>query len=345
MPLPTIQVVEIINSVLSELNASLGIKKNVVAGLYGAKNSSTKNKTLILARASHMRRLASVLGGHGYTVKLVGTKNWRATTKMVMDLLAEVKEAMSGLDTDNTVLVLGMMDNSYFKARFEDGDAIPICRRIDGSFHVDGDIICSPLETARAAFQQVVPMLKALPEMDKILLTPLPRYLWTSCCADPQHAPNVKNEDHVVNMLADIESTNRAWRSICFHEKIRNIKLCNAGSVLAVKLMWGRDPVHPNITGYEKVAEYLLNGIASMEAKRASASLELLEADQVKRLLAEPEAGPSFKRGVCSGGDYVSRDSRWTNQGHKGYGGHGSRGGWANRGRGGWLGYRGRGKF
>jgi hypothetical protein len=171
-------------------------------------------------------------------VKLVETKHWRATTKMVMDLLAEVKEAMSGLVTDNTVLVLGMMDNSYFKARFEDDDAIPICRRIEGSFHVDGDIICSSLETARAAFLQVVPLLKALPELDKIFLTPLPRYLWTSCCADPQHAPNVKNEDHVDNMLADIQTTNRAWRSICSHEKIRNIKLCNAGSVLAVKQMW-----------------------------------------------------------------------------------------------------------
>jgi hypothetical protein len=86
-----------------------------------------------------------------------------------------------------------------------DGDAIPICRPIDGSFHVDGDIICSPLETVRAAFSQVVPLLKALPEVDKIFMTPLPRYLWRSCCADPQHAPNVKTDDHVVNMLADIE--------------------------------------------------------------------------------------------------------------------------------------------
>jgi hypothetical protein len=82
-----------------------------------------------------------------------------------------------------------------------------------------------------------------------------------------------------------------------------------------------------------------------MEDKRASASLELLEADQAKRPFTEPEAGPSFKRGVLSGGDFVSRDSRWTNQGQQGYGGRGGHSGWANRGHGGWSSYRGRGKF
>jgi hypothetical protein len=348
-PLSTTTVIDIINSALTELNTSLGLKKMCVASLNGAESEYTVKKNMILAGASHMKRLSTVLSGHGYSVKLVETKNWRATTQLVSTLLVDVQAALAGLDRDNTVLVIGVLDNSYFKARFEDGDAIPICRRIDGSFHVDGDVICSPLETARTAFSQLVPLLKALPEVDKVFLAPLPRYLWRSCCADPQHAPNIHSEDHVVNMLAEIETANRAWRGICFREKVRNVKLCNAGSVLAVKHLWNTDPVHPTIEGYEKVAEYILNGVQSMEARRSAANLEMMEAEPAKRPLTDPEAGPSYKRGYWTSGEFVSRDTRWISQEQQGFGGQrgrgGGRGGWNPRGRGGWPGFRGRGNF
>jgi hypothetical protein len=63
--------------------------------------------------------------------------------------------------------------------------------------------------------------MKALPEYDKLLLTPIPRYLWSSCCEDPTHAPNVAADEHLVTMLADLEATSRRgyravwtfWRS------------------------------------------------------------------------------------------------------------------------------------
>jgi hypothetical protein len=146
-------------------------------------------------------------------------------------------------------------------------------------------------------------------------------------------------------MLADIETANRTWRGICFREKVRNVKLCNASSVLAVKHLWGNDPVHPSIEGYEKVAEYILNGVQSMEARRSAANFEMMEAEPAKRPLPDPEAGPSYKRGYWTSGEFVSRDTRWINQEQQGFGGRGGHGGWIPRGRGGGPGFRGRGKF
>jgi hypothetical protein len=98
---------------------------------------------------------------------------------------------------------------------------------------VDSHIVCSPTETAKIAFLQLVPLLKAFPEYDKVILAPLPRYLWQGCCSDPTHAPNVQEPDHVEVMLGDIEATNRLWRGITFRERLRNVKVCNAGYLLA----------------------------------------------------------------------------------------------------------------
>jgi hypothetical protein len=49
---------------------------------------------------------------------------------------------MSG--EEEVVLVLGMFDNSFFQALYKDGNYCPISKRLDGSFHVDGDIACPP---------------------------------------------------------------------------------------------------------------------------------------------------------------------------------------------------------
>jgi hypothetical protein len=105
---------------------------------------------------------------------------------------------------------------------------------------------------------------------------------------------------------------------------------------------------HPFIEGYEKVAEHILNGIHSMEARRTASNLEMMEAEPPKRPLSEPEAGPSYKRGYWTSGEFVSRDARWINQEQQGFGGQrgrGGRGGWVQRGRGGSPGFGGRSKL
>jgi hypothetical protein len=68
------------------------------------------------------------------------------------------------------VLVLGMFDNSFFQALYKDGNYCPISKRLDGSFHVDGDIACPPTETSRRSFLQIIPLLKAFAEYDKQVL-------------------------------------------------------------------------------------------------------------------------------------------------------------------------------
>jgi hypothetical protein len=91
-------------------------------------------KILILVGASHMRRLEPVFN-MGYTVRLVETDiNWRATSKLAVDLLVNIREATGSDSVEDVVVILGVLDNTFFNARFEDGEAIPICKRLDGTY-------------------------------------------------------------------------------------------------------------------------------------------------------------------------------------------------------------------
>jgi hypothetical protein len=110
---------------------------------------------------------------------------------------------------EEAIVVLGVLDNSFYKARSEDGEVNNIARGEDGRYHVDGHIVCVPADTSRITFLQLIPLLKALPEYDKVVLAPLPRYLWRSCCLNARHAPNVADEDHIELQLANIEAANR----------------------------------------------------------------------------------------------------------------------------------------
>jgi hypothetical protein len=192
----------------------------------------------------------------------------------------------------------------------------------------------APLETSKAALFQLLPLLKALPEYDKLGLTPIPRYLWSSCCDDPTHAPNMAAEEHLVTMLADLEATSRSWRGICFREKLRNIKLCNVAGAVADKQFWGADPVHPVRASYDVIAGYLVKGLTTMEQKRLQSNVEILEVDSTKRPLPGEVILPPAKRQQWTTGndDFVSRQiNSWDTYGG-GRGRRGGRGSWGGRG-------------
>jgi hypothetical protein len=67
----------------------------------------------------------------------------------------------------------------------------------------------------------------------KILLAPLPRYLWQSCCADLEHGANVSEEGHAEHLLAGTAAVHKLWRGMTFRSKIRNMKITDLGKKIA----------------------------------------------------------------------------------------------------------------
>ena len=45
--------------------------------------------------------------------------------------------------------------------------------------------------------------LAVIEDQNKILIPPIPRYMFGGCCADGTHAPNTKEPDHAKDTLTD----------------------------------------------------------------------------------------------------------------------------------------------
>jgi hypothetical protein len=200
---------------------------------------------------------------------------------MVSGLQAEIVKATASMT--NPLLIFSLLDNTYFQTSQEDGSIIPHSRRADGSYHVDGDLICGPSESAKKNFLQLVPLFQSLVEMVKVLTVPLPRYLWRACCNDDDHVPNTRQDGYLDYQREDLDGCHRLWKGLAHREKLRNIKICNTSQLLFSRDMWLDDPVHPRQEAYDSVAKYLVRGVLDLEEKR-------------KTMIEEPEQHQPAKR-------------------------------------------------
>ncbi len=112
----------------------------------------------------------------------------------VQTIIPQVKEAVQKLDKDDHVIIQ-CLDNTAYYSRTEEGGDIPVRRYIDGEFHVEGDLVLASKERQYLMFECILPLLQAVGVRNIILVTPGPRYLYESCCALEEHAPNRMDEN------------------------------------------------------------------------------------------------------------------------------------------------------
>jgi hypothetical protein len=74
-----------------------------------------------------------------------------------------------------------------------------------GRYHVDGELVRAHQETSKQLFLNLLPLLRRFSSVPKIVLAPIPRYLYDPCCSDIEHLPNLESEDHVAKILVDLE--------------------------------------------------------------------------------------------------------------------------------------------
>jgi hypothetical protein len=248
---------------------------------------------------------------------------WRLVKKSVELLLTEIMAAIGESSGESVSLVFSMTDNAFYLARAEDVSLLPHCCAIDGIYHMGGDVVCSPIDSFCQVFLQIAPMLKEL-DHDKLLLVPLPRYLRTSCCADPEHGPNVYSEDHPDAILNGLAAVHKLWRGMVFRDRLRNLKFTNVSMQLASRELWQEDAVHLTDQGYTIIACHILQGIAGLEARRLPGEDNLDTHSGMKRAGQGELTGREIpKRQLTSSGYYVERQEQ-------------------HRGRGGWRPYGGR---
>jgi hypothetical protein len=186
---------------------------------------------------------------------------WRPNKSAALDMTAKVEEALQLL-TDDDIIVVHCFDNVAYMARSEEGGDLPIRKFVTGEYHVEGDLVLASKERLYMFFINCLPVLKLLENRKVIVLSPLPRYLYGSCCSRADHAPNRLEAGFEDAIRKSLQEVRNYYKDFLFTNGLRGFVILNPGHCVPFEdeegaELWGMDPVHPLQDGYRRIAAML----------------------------------------------------------------------------------------
>jgi hypothetical protein len=133
----------------------------------------------------------------GYEVTDLSQPSWLATAENIELLAGKINSLGLGGDA---IVVLELFGNSTFRFRqFDDTMALPF--RSGNGYHMEGEVGVCDDTTFQRLLTSVRPILDSVGSTYKILIPPLPRYLYTGCCTNKKHCTNLSEEDYEHKLL------------------------------------------------------------------------------------------------------------------------------------------------
>jgi hypothetical protein len=184
----------------------------------------------------------------------------------------KVSEAVTQLSSED-IIVIHCFDNVSFMARSEEGGDLPIRRYCDGEFHIEGELVLASKERLYMYF--CLPIFTLLEGRTVFFLTPMPRYLYTSCCERPDHAPNRTGEDFEDVFRKSLMECRSFYKDFLFTSGCKNINIINPGLCAPREdeegnQLWGPDPVHPREEGYAGIVNYICGELVRLREKESN---------------------------------------------------------------------------
>ncbi len=223
-------------------------------------------KRYIVVGSSHAGRLCGELSQMGHKVIDVIWPGWRVMPSTVLSMkeLLEKRIKEAGGCKHNDIYVFQLWDNTLHAAWAEELATIPHTKDALGKYHVQGDAIIVQASTQTEIFKMVLPILKVAKSFNTVLVGPLPRYLYASCCRDKDHVTTLRKDDYRSKMRADCDMARQKLKDSAWFSGLEKAKAINLGRSLRdfcdkegmdERLLWIEDPVHPTLEGYRAIAE------------------------------------------------------------------------------------------
>ena len=184
-------------------------------------------------------------------------------------------------------------------------------------------------------FNNCLPFLLKLAGRRVLFLSPLPRYVYSSCCGRDDHNTSRHEDDFEGRLREDLATCRNSCKDLLFTGGLRGFKVINPGLCIpredeAREPLWRQDPVHPTYEGYSQLVDFLeaeAENLRKGAGKRAAASPAPPQAKRFR----EDRARPHWIE--ASSSSTISSDWRGGRGGRPGRGGW-SRRPWVGRGRG-----------
>jgi hypothetical protein len=340
------ETLELLDSFRLELNAkfSTELAPFVIADESVTSGSDTEAEEgpydgirFIFIGGSHAARTAAAADNIGLDAVNLSVPGFRITSDSVENAAILLEDEVRRSDK-RTIVVFQIFDNNVYLAAQSDGSrSLPVRCKSDGTYHVPGRLELADHNLIKNLVNIATPLLRAAGECEKMILSPLPRYL-TPCCEDPTHLVNRKEKKAYLSMLGDgLGEIRDSLKDLIFGKKIRSFKVLfpvdllggDDPTVAATKIKsLLDDPVHLSAAGYTDLCNAVAEAATTVDYNRSG------EKQKKQQLLTQSRV---FKRqSWVSEDDTLAKRNYGGSRGHRGWkhrGGHGGgRGGPGGRG-------------
>ena len=306
-----LKLIAVLNSAFDlGLSTDLALARTSEA-LRSARMEKEFQKLIAVIGGSHAGRLADQLLAREAQVCTLTQPGWRASKSNIEKVVGE----LLCLSPPPDVIVVQCLDNSSFFCQHEDGSlTLPARALADGKFHLTGDLKVASKDQTVNLVKLLVPLLKAVPDAEIILITCIPRFMYVPCCN--KHCKRMPED--TAKLKADLCSMKRNIRSQLFCEKLGAVKIIDPVAVCETTLPDSySDSTHLTAVQYEKLATAFVDSLCNAPAV-SSVGCAQPDAKRARLMSGQPTSG-----------QYMSRGGRGARRGRRGRGrGYGSRGSW-----------------
>jgi hypothetical protein len=114
-------------------------------------------------------------------------------------------------------------------ARSEEGGDLPIRKFTSGDYHIEGELVLASKERLYMYFKNCLNIFKLLEKLIVFFLSPLPRYLYKSCCPRLDHAPNIREDGFEERMRRSLTECRGFYKDFFFTSGFKNVTVLNPG--------------------------------------------------------------------------------------------------------------------
>jgi hypothetical protein len=255
----------------------------------------------IVVGGSHAGRIAEALDKLGYRVADLSEPGWRVNVTNVDSAAESLRDCIAEDDRGKKqVIVYWLLDNSCYYACSAGRRSLP-ARGNDRKYHITGKLDLADRGEFKELFNNCVSLIRAGGDCQKVLVTPLGRYITDKCCGDSGHITNFADPGYVPAMGTRLEEFADWVKALAFTKRIRNFKILNPNNILGIDFtdpdeenslteLWPKEPVHLAEFAYDSLADHT----AGMAAERQFNRAEAQSADSGKRSKPRAERRESW---------------------------------------------------
>jgi hypothetical protein len=234
---------------------------------------------LILMGGSNLGRAKTELTRMGFTVTDLTKPGWTPTDYNVRSLVSDLQDMEL---KPNMGFVMDTLGNTSHRYEQLDG-SLSLPFKVGGNYHMGGEVKVSSWETTRNVITKLKPIMEIIPG-HITFISPLPRYVYSSCCEDPEHCLKVNTSPYIEDLIRESIALTNVCSSHIGQLGIRNVTVTNTVQGMmpacsgirefsvAYRLLAAADGVHLTNEGYSKLAALIKNNCNNGDELKTAAS-------------------------------------------------------------------------